>query len=85
MDTAGKLTVQSLSAGALRAPLGDDERKSAHNVARCSFMMGKEHTLPSGSIVLGMASSDFTRLVYHTLPGSAPLVTRATSGSTTSP
>ena len=44
MDTAGKLTVQSLPAGAYKAPLGGDERKSAHDVARRPLRVRKEHT-----------------------------------------
>jgi hypothetical protein len=73
IDTAGKLTVQSLPAGAHKAPLGGDEWKSAHDVARCPHGFARSIPLPSGSIVCGMASSEITRrgLSYASPFGSA--------------
>lgn len=45
----------------------------AHDVARCTQEIRKEHTLPSGSILYGMASQDITRrgLSYASKFGSA--------------
>jgi hypothetical protein len=47
MDSAGELTVQSLSAEAWKAPIGGCQRTFAHDVALRPLTMRKEHT-PAG-------------------------------------